>query len=1248
MTVDRLSKFAAISCHERVSQRLFSVKPAWVWSLKGDRVLWSNESGCRYLGAKTFKELSKRKFNRMSPATAEIIRIARKGELNQKEKRSLSFYLGMTPLTVHAHLYLIDINLPDAQSTRAVFIDVRKIADKSQAQINAGDEDGLVKMLSWSNADAALISPAGKVKENSKAFPVNTFSKKELRALSNIAEEADKPIQVVSEGNIFTGLLVEKDDGDKRLLLTAVPRNEDRPENLPFLIDLPSDKDETEMADPTRNQAHSDDDDLSVLNADAPANADHEQAPGDANHETTKDAPLTDVRFLIELAADASIAEISEPFAHAVGAPRDGFTNQSLFELADDLLIDPQGALPTHFDQEAIWSGRFNWPLAGTGTIGDRSDPPTRAPVDLTVMPVFDAARTFQGFRGFGTLRLKDANKSGDYEHEAVQKCLRRTAEQTPAPEKPSSKEKSTDASESVHEDDLDKSFEALDAEDTQTQTDMDLEFESDEGISDRQPDKDGTNDIGDLETPDDASTNIIPLHGKPKPVAADETSVEDNALTKPERRAFEQIARALNARIEGEKASSSKETEGVELSKIAVNDASASPKAEEPRPEEDDVSDPTSKDDGAPTKTPTTEIPEDLVSIESLGAETHRRVGEDESAPPTEDTETDIATAHAAGDADDELIDASDERQTDEDDLKQSNPHSSKDSISEDIDGAAASVIEGIGRPHRAVRSALRSVANVTKQTERPVSENQVRGLYEDGLRDITKGVLNRLPLGLIVSRNRQTLFANASLLDFLGYEDLAAFEEAGGLKTLFAPDPSIEAGVFQNRDVLKSLVLNADHEAGDAQEPQTAYLKTASGDTKLVELRLQSGEWRGETALLMTLAGLSQTNHLPLSEDETVSRLVGQSTDVMDIASDGILIVNAKAHLLHANASAEALFGHDRRTMRDMPLADLFAEESHKPIHDYIDGLTSNGVASVLNDGREVIGREAGGGLIPLFMTMGRIDNEAPADQAIYCAVLRDITQWKAAEEELIKSRRMAENANAQKSEFLAKISHEIRTPLNAIIGFSEVMMSEHFGPMENKQYLEYARDIHTSGTHLVSLVNDLLDLSKIEAGKLDLSFSAVALNPIIQECVAIMQPDANRQRIILRTSLLDELPPVVADARSIRQIALNLLSNAVKFTDAGGQVIISTMLEDNGEVTLRVRDTGIGMTDKDLEKAMQPFRQVGAASRGRGAGTGLGLPLTKALTEANKARFSIDSRVDYGTLIQVVFPNERVLAH
>jgi len=325
----------------------------------------------------------------------------------------------------------------------------------------------------------------------------------------------------------------------------------------------------------------------------------------------------------------------------------------------------------------------------------------------------------------------------------------------------------------------------------------------------------------------------------------------------------------------------------------------------------------------------------------------------------------------------------------------------------------------------------------------------------------------------------------------------------------------------------------------------------------------------------------------------------------------------------------------------VKGAPFTDLLAEESRKAALDYLDGLASNGVASVLNDGREVIGKVPRGGLIPLFMTMGRL-----GDSGKYCAVLRDITHWKNVEEELVAARRAAETANAQKSDFLAKISHEIRTPLNAIIGFSEVMMAERFGPIGSDRYRNYLRDIHLSGEHLMSLINDLLDLSKVEAGKLDMNFESVAVNEVIQECVALMQPQANRERIIIRTSLAAGLPNVVADLRSLRQILLNLLSNAIKFTHAGGQVIVATAMEQGGEVVVRIRDTGIGMSEKDIEVAMKPFRQVATSGR-VGEGTGLGLPLTKALVEANRAAFSIDSVPDQGTLVRITFPTTRVLA-
>ena len=251
-------------------------------------------------------------------------------------------------------------------------------------------------------------------------------------------------------------------------------------------------------------------------------------------------------------------------------------------------------------------------------------------------------------------------------------------------------------------------------------------------------------------------------------------------------------------------------------------------------------------------------------------------------------------------------------------------------------------------------------------------------------------------------------------------------------------------------------------------------------------------------------------------------------------------------------------------------------------------------------------------------------------------------------AAETELRNAKRETQKSAAAKAEFLAKISHEIRTPLNAMTGFAEVMMAERFGPIGNERYREYLKDIHGAGAHLVSLLNDLLDLSKVETGKLDLSFGNVGVNDLTQQCVGIMQPQANRARIIIRTSLTPALPQVVADERSLRQIVLNLLANSIKFTGPGGQVIVSTAVSDSSEVVLRVRDTGVGMSEKDIETALEPFRQVATSGSWGSGGTGLALPLTKALAEANRANFHIKSAPNAGTLVEIAFPPSRVVAN
>ncbi|MCX7350782.1 MAG: ATP-binding protein, partial [Alphaproteobacteria bacterium] len=282
--------------------------------------------------------------------------------------------------------------------------------------------------------------------------------------------------------------------------------------------------------------------------------------------------------------------------------------------------------------------------------------------------------------------------------------------------------------------------------------------------------------------------------------------------------------------------------------------------------------------------------------------------------------------------------------------------------------------------------------------------------------------------------------------------------------------------------------------------------------------------------------------------------------------------------------------------------------------------------------------------GGTVPLFLTIGRL--QAPRSQAAFCAVVRDITQWKKTEAELREAKDRAEATSRQKSEFLASVSHELRTPLNAIMGFSEVMRLGRFGEIDNEKYRGYVQDIHASGAHLLSLINDLLDLSKVEAGKLELNFTAVSLSDVADYVLKLTQEQATAARVVLRKSMPADLPNVVADLRSMRQALLNLVSNAIKFTDAGGQVVVSAQLMPNGELKLRVKDTGIGMDEDQLRGALEPFGRV--ITEGRDVqGTGLGLPLTKALVEANRARLLLTSEPRKGTLAEVAFPTTRVLA-
>jgi signal transduction histidine kinase len=247
-----------------------------------------------------------------------------------------------------------------------------------------------------------------------------------------------------------------------------------------------------------------------------------------------------------------------------------------------------------------------------------------------------------------------------------------------------------------------------------------------------------------------------------------------------------------------------------------------------------------------------------------------------------------------------------------------------------------------------------------------------------------------------------------------------------------------------------------------------------------------------------------------------------------------------------------------------------------------------------------------------------------------------------------ELKKAKEQVESASIAKSQFLATISHELRTPLNAIIGFSTIITSKLFGEINDK-YLEYATDIHDSGVHLLEIINDILDLSKAEAGKLSIQLAAFSVTEAVEKAVRLVQERAHKSNVKLSVNIQDSLPYLMGDRVRYMQILLNLLSNAIKFTDSGGSVSVEVNCK-NGESGQKlfhtiVSDTGIGMSAEEIKTAFQSFGQIDTGLDRKYEGTGLGLPLTKKLVELHGGSIHIDSKPKFGTVVHVIIPSNHV---
>ncbi len=948
-------------------------------------------------------------------------------------------------------------------------------------------------------------------------------------------------------------------------------------------------------------------------------------ATDDAAPETPGTAPdpaAAPLRFVWRTDADGRFSALSDNFREAFGAEASDVVGQNFADVAEKLGLDPDHEIAGLMKRRDTWSGRaVLWPIAGTDLV---------APVDLAALPVYGRDGTFEGFRGFGIARMADAVVD---EHA---RGLSLTGEMPPQ-----AQEEEGEAAPIVAPDDF--------AADTDAETHGDDPFQGevpalalDGGPERRESDK------------------VIRLAERRNQPPA-------KGLSSSEQQNFQEIGKRLKDAdtedTDTEAVATVDETEAeadnTAETGLAVVETDAEPSSEEAAPLSDDGE----VIEIAESEDATDDQNEDRVA----GADNAQSAGSDTSAElaPT-DTETEAVSGETVSEADDvqdteaasvtddaEAVEAAEdseplEDQNEEltaqvddsaaaaDDTDEATEFETQDEQEAVETSAAGEELPAAEQTNEDAEEA--EAAEASKETAAPAPEREeserrtpvglsaflpsafASGGTGDAALGIDSAVLSRLPLPLLIHSGDELHYANREFLSLTGYRSLAEFDLAGGMDAIFAEPYET-----------------------DGASDQRLKLRTREGAQFPVHAFLQSVGWQGGNALLLALR---RADHAEIAADtadaDDLGARLGELRTIIDTATDGVVIIDNDGAIRSVSKPAEALFGYNDTDLTGRPFTSLFAIESQRPAREYLDGLAGNGVASVLNDGREVIGREAQGRFIPLFMTIGRLPHESG-----FCAVLRDITHWKRAEEELTEARAAAERASSQKTEFLARVSHEIRTPLNAIIGFSELMIDEKFGPIGSDRYRDYLRDINRSGNHVLDLVNDLLDISKIEAGQQELSYEAVSLNDVLGEAVAMMQPQANRERVIIRSSLSSNLPEVVADLRSIRQIALNLLSNAIRYTPAGGQVIVSTVYEPSGDIAMRVRDTGVGMAAAEIEQALKPFKQINAMKRPRGDGTGLGLPLTKAMVEANRARFVIQSTPGEGTLVEIIFPSQRVLA-
>ena len=376
----------------------------------------------------------------------------------------------------------------------------------------------------------------------------------------------------------------------------------------------------------------------------------------------------------------------------------------------------------------------------------------------------------------------------------------------------------------------------------------------------------------------------------------------------------------------------------------------------------------------------------------------------------------------------------------------------------------------------------------------------------------------------------------------------------------------------------------------------------------------------------------------------EEDLRKSEARFAGILDIAPEAIISIDSAGRIQMFNQGAEAIFGYASDEVLEQNLDILLPVELRTRHVALVEAFNRAPEASRLMSRRaEIVGLRKDGSQFPAEASISKLDL---GGEMLFTVLLRDITERKEVERAVLRGREEAEVANRAKSEFLANMSHELRTPLNAIIGFAEIIMDEVLGPVGNEKYRDYAKDINDSGQHLLEIINDILDLSKIETGQVALREEEIDVPEVVHGCLKLIGERAKSAGVDLIADFDTETYPVLlADRRMLKQILVNLLSNAVKFTPPGGRVTVSAHCDPAAGYTLTIADTGIGIAPDDIPKALARFAQVDARLDRRFEGTGLGLPLSKALVELHGGSLELESEVCVGTTVTIRFPAARV---